>query len=291
MQLNSNSTFLLNDNIDSIGSIYCQPFNNQLLDTQILKIGYINYSQKKLNTQVSEKEKVSKNFALKFEYTDFVFIILLLMLGLLAYVKLSGKNYFNRLFMSITNYSYSVSFFKEKNLAFALYHYILMFIFYISTGLLVSIIADYYGYHIPHTNKQTQLLILILVCAFILIINRLSTRLSGWVFGFNKLSLEYLFYYGNLLKIFGLLMMILSLVLFFLDRNHQTILIYFSFFVGSIIYLVKSFRIFVIFFSNGLSLYYLILYFCALEIIPIILLVKFFTVLINKGFISIVVIN
>jgi hypothetical protein len=291
MQAIGDSDFLSGNTIDSTGSIYCQSFGKQALDNQFLNLKFINYSQNKLDGQFhqsknSGKEIQSNQFFLRLEYSDLILIILLAMFACVAFVRFSGKTYFNRLFMSIKNYSYSVSFFREKNLAFVLYHNILMIIFYISTGLLASIITTHYNINIPHTENYIQLLISISVCSFLILINRLVIWLSGIIFGYSKLSSEYLFYYGNWLKVIGILFMLLSLILFYLHKNEQTILIYFTFFIIAIAYLVKTIRIFIIFNTNKFSLYYLILYFCALEIIPIILLVKIFNLLIFKGFIK-----
>jgi hypothetical protein len=277
--------------IDSTGSIYCQSSENQLVDTKILNFGFINYAGEGKDSLVQSSKATGEDFNYKklylsFEYSDLVFIILLFLLSLVAYVKFAGKNFLNRLLISIQNYSYSVSFFREKNLAYVFYHNILLFIFYICTGLFASIVLQYYGYSIPHTDKFVQMIILIGVCSIFLLTSLFVIWLSALIFGFSKISSEYLFYYQNLLKVLGIALLLFCLILFFLVRKQQTTLIYFSFFIVAIVYLVKTFRIFVIFFKNKLSLYYLILYFCALEIIPIILLVKIFNLLIYKGIIN-----
>jgi hypothetical protein len=272
--------------VDSIGSIYHISSANNPLDTQFLQLKYINYSQKVEPVKASESgsQNQSNGTFLSFAYSDFLLISLILLFGLVVFVKIQGKNYMNRILMSVQNYSYSISFFKEKNLAYVLYNNIMTFVFYISSGLLASIIAKYYGIDIPDNDKILEFVIITAIVTGFIVLNRFITRLCGIAFGFYRLAGEYLFYYANLLRLVGILFMVLVLVLSFISLKNQTFFIYFSFFIIGIVCLVKSLRIFVIFLSNRLSLYYLILYFCALEIIPVILLIKLINLVIKNNY-------
>jgi hypothetical protein len=288
MQTNINQDQYQNYEIDSTGSIYCQSYDNLPLNNQFLEIKFINYSQKtntgKTTTEKISSEKKSRLNELSFKYSDFILLLLLSLFALIGFVRLSGKNYFNRLLMSIQNYSYSVSFFREKNLAYVLYNNILIFVFLISCGILSTMIAEHYGISVPHMDKFLQLLIFTIVIAFLVFLNRFLARVCGIIFGYYKITAEYLFYYANWLRIVGVLLLILCLILSFVTANYQNIFIYLTFFVLGITYLVKSLRIFIIFFTNRLSLYYLILYFCALEIIPFILLLKLIVLIIQNNY-------
>jgi hypothetical protein len=288
MQTNINQEQYQNLEIDSTGSIYSQSYDNLPLSNQFLEIKFINFSQKtnagKTTTVKISNEKKSKLNELSFKYSDFVLVLLLSLFALIAFVRLSGKNYFNRLLMSIQNYSYSVSFFREKNLAYVLYNNILIFVFFVSCGILSTMIAAHYGISIPNMDKFLQLLIFTIIIAFLVFLNRFMARVSGIIFGYYKITAEYLFYYANWLRIVGVLLLILCLILSFVNPNYQNIFIYLTFFVLVITYLVKSLRIFIIFFTNRLSLYYLILYFCALEIIPFILLLKLIVLIIQNKY-------
>jgi len=290
MQISKNDASSNLNIVDSCGSIYCQSTHNQVLDRNFLNLNYINYSEKKEKTFTSltnQKNSLKTNNShLKFEYSDFIFVLQLFMLAILAYVKLNGRNYFKRLFMSVQNFSYSVSFFREKNLAFILYHNIMMLIFYMSTGIIASIIFKKLNYNIANSNQFVELFIITAVCSMFFVLNRLFSRITGFVFDFGKQTMEYLFYLGNMLKMVGIVFLFLSLLFFFISKDKQSIIIYPSILIIGIVYLVKTLRIFKIFYRNKLSLYYFILYFCALEIIPIILLIKIFNLLVYNGYIQ-----
>ena len=48
-------------------------------------------------------------------------------------------------------------------------------------------------------------------------------------------------------------------------------------FILAIIYLIRVVRLFIIFLNRNISIFYLILYLCALEILPVLIIVKYFT--------------
>lgn len=274
--------------IDSSGVFYSQHNENLPLEKNFLKIEYINFSQNQTDTvKYYDKEKIAqksgKSLSFTLQYTDFVLIVLIGLFSLLAYIRLSGRNYFNRLIMSVRNYTYSVSFYREKNLALVLYKNLLSFIFYASTGLLASVIVEYFNLPVFNQDKILQFLILTGIIFILVILNRLLVRLGGFVFAKNRIASEYLFYYGNLLRLVGIVFLILNIGLFFINQKSEFIFIYIALFVALITYLVKVIRILIIFFNNRFSLYYLILYFCALEIIPVVLLIKLFLFYMQNG--------
>ena len=219
---------------------------------------------------------------LKVQFTDAILIILIGLFALVAYVRISGKNYLRRIFTSITNFSYSNSFFKEKNLAYALNNSILQVVFFLSTGLLINVAVDYFQLNFLTNGNWNQIALYILITMGLLLIYRFAYRFLGLIIGNRNITSEYLFFFSNLLKILGIINVILLFGSYFTSNSGKTFFIYLAIFITIFTYFVKVYRIFVIIFKNRFSLYYMILYFCALEIIPIMLLVKILW-LINHG--------
>jgi len=273
---------------DSSGLMYNQSYHNLPLADYFIDIQYIHHSTptKHLNNQTSHVQSTVSDLSgdnLSFNYSDFVLFLLILMFSIIAYVRISGKNYFNRLLMSLQNYSYSLSFFREKNLAYILYNNLLIIVFYLSSSLLGSIFADYFHLALPFQNKYLQLLFILFSIGSLIFLNRIAIRISGLIFGQYKLAAEYLFYYSNLLKALGVIFLFLLVALYFMNKNSFIIFIFIGLFVSIVVYLVKVIRVLIIFFNNRFSLYYLILYFCALEIIPAVLIIKLFRHILQNG--------
>jgi len=276
------------NSIDSSGLSYSSYPINLSLKKDFLQVEFINHSlPKSADTSSTSDRKNSvkgeKSTTFSFEYSDFVLILLLGLFTLLAYIRLTGRNYFNRLIMSVRNYTYSVSFYREKNLAFVLYKNMLILVFYISSGLLASVMLKYFNLPAFHPDPIVQMLILSGIIALLILLNRLLVRISGFLFVKNRLASEYLFYYGNLLRVSGLGFLLINVGLFFINKEAEFVFIYLALFIGFITYFVKLIRILIIFFNNRFSLYYLILYFCALEIIPVVLLIKLFLFYMQNG--------
>ncbi len=237
----------------------------------------------KLTTEILEKSKESKP-AISLQYTDGVLFLLLALLSLVAFVRISGKNYLHRIFTSIINFSYSNSFFKEKNLAYTLSNNVLMIVFYVSSGLFLSVSAQYFHFPDLVPGKWEELLFLTIFTIVSVIIYKVVYRLLGLIAGYYTETSEFLFFFANSLKILGIAYVILLFGSFFTTNTSKSIFIYTGIFLTIFMFFVKFYRILVIFFRNRFSLYYMILYFCALEIIPVILLLKIFALIKNEEF-------
>ncbi|WP_291855771.1 DUF4271 domain-containing protein [Marinilabilia sp.] len=99
-------------------------------------------------------------------------------------------------------------------------------------------------------------------------------RFIGWVFGVQEATAEYLFQSSIMSKAFGLILLPLVVIFPFLEpeARHWIPRIGFSVFV--ILYVIQVGRGFVANLRGGLSGYYIFLYLCALEILPLSILIK-----------------
>jgi hypothetical protein len=230
-----------------------------------------NSTNHKVKSSVDNSEG---NHVFSFQYTDFVLVVLIFLFSILAYIRFYGKNYYSRVSTSIFNYSYSTSFFKEKNLAFILNNNLLLFVFYISSAMLVGQIEDYFSLVGPHIGKWIQFFANLCIILVLIVSYKIAYRICGMLFNQYRTVSDYLFYFGNLLKITGIFYLIMLVGAFFSNESWKFIFIYLTIFVTILVGLIKIWRLLSILFSNRFSLYYLILYFCALEIVPVMLLFK-----------------
>lgn len=271
--------------IDSTGSIYCQKWDNIPLQNYFLQQEYIHYKNAD-TTEIKQQSKpeIPESGGFVFGYDDFILLIFLGMFALLAYIRISGRNYFNRLFMSVVNYSYAISFFREKNLSFVLYNNFMMFILYVCLGMQLIEIFRFFNIPLPPYDPKLLLLLFSVAVACLIFLNRLLIHFTGFLFGASKQASEFVFYLFSLLKVSALAYLVLCVLLSFIHRNSEAVFIYLSLIIAFFIYFIKLIRIFIIFFRNRFSLYYLILYLCALEIIPVLLFIRVLRQFINNGY-------
>jgi hypothetical protein len=107
-------------------------------------------------------------------------------------------------------------------------------------------------------------------------------RFSGFVFKTNKESAEYASTMFIFLNILGLFMLPVVTCIAFVKQINPHVFIYVGYFIILSFLCVRLIRGLVIGFnSNRVSKFYLFLYLCTLEIIPLIILVKLFKIYIE----------
>ncbi len=270
-----------NLNVDSTSYIYHAANQDVPLGDFFLNFQYLTSDVIKQNTKQTSTTHLNKNqesiigqSKFSFQYSDFVLIVIIFLFSMVAYIRFYGKNYLNKVTTSIFNYSYSSSFFKEKNLAFVLNNNLLLIVFYISSAMMIGVVTDYFGFTSLSEGKWSQFFINLSLLLLLIVFYKLIYRLFGALFGQYRMVSDYLFYFGHLLKMAGIFYLIMLLGAFFSTDSWKFIFIYLTIFITVFAYFIKITRLLSILFKNRFSLYYLILYFCALEIVPVMLLVK-----------------
>ena len=280
---------------------YIYPIYKNSKDTTkgFLKYNYLNSKYYKVNNEILNNHRTTTNVLqkehsfgdIKLLKSDIVLILLLILFAIVAYVKISGKNFINRITTAITNNSYSDSFYNEKNVFLKLYGYLLSFVFFISYSLLVTSSINTF---FPHLVGENWFSIFFIVLFFILILYTLQNLLFlilGSVFLELKLAKEHLFYVSILIKFSGIVFLVIFSAIFFSDVEIKKNLIYFAILLSFGFYFLKIIRTTVTFLRKGFSILYMFLYFCAFEIIPVLLLVKILLLLIelNTSILNVVI--
>ena len=278
-------------NVDSTSYIYTHAKEPVPISIEILNFQYFDsYELEKsggesgiLKTTI-EEEVIKENSKLSLQYSDAILLILIGLFSLIAFVRISGKNYLHRIINSVSNYSYAHSFFKERNLAYTLFNNILMFVFFIAAGMGLVVVVKQFGLPELLPGRWQQFFLYTGMVLFGVVLYKVVYRLFGAIVGIYPIVNEYLFFFGNMLKILGIAYVILLFGSHFTGAGIKNYFIYLFIFLTILAFFVKIYRILVIFFRNRFPLYYMILYFCALEIIPVVLLIKILLVVIKEEF-------
>jgi len=95
--------------------------------------------------------------------------------------------------------------------------------------------------------------------------------------GEKEIFSEYLvgiYQYYRLAALFLLIISVMVLYTVFLPKN---VLFYVGFSFVALLYVIRVLRLFLIFINRHVSIFYLILYLCALEILPVVIIIKYVT--------------
>ncbi|MGF1584644.1 MAG: DUF4271 domain-containing protein [Bacteroidales bacterium] len=200
--------------------------------------------------------------------------LVILSLLLLAWIKLIYVQFLTPVLVSAFNYKESVKLYHGKNAPAQNAFLILNVIFAINGGLFLLFVSGFFNLDLPDI-KPVLLFLGAFACLVLLyMLKSFSLKLLGFLFDKQRLFSEYSYNISLYNKIYGLLLLPLVVgILYGSDVIHDTI-IYAGLALGGVFYLLQLFRGFEIIVRKDFSIFYLILYLCAFEIFPIMVIYK-----------------
>ncbi|MBI2280464.1 MAG: DUF4271 domain-containing protein [Bacteroidetes bacterium] len=231
-------------------------------------------------TVTSEKKTITEQPKIVFEPTlkntnnkTWPSIVLTSALLLLAFTKAFGSNRIRQIYKSMFSYYSANEVVREEKVFFHQVNFSLFLLYLFTISLLLYFVSTY-----VHPNNNYPLLypfILGMVTAAYLI-KFVFNFILGYLFDFSQLVPTYI--YNVLLYNYSLgIMLIPGLALiYFSDFQNFAILNFVILPLIAFVLLIRFIRFFAIGISNNVSYLYIILYICTLEILPLVVLGKFF---------------
>jgi hypothetical protein len=99
----------------------------------------------------------------------------------------------------------------------------------------------------------------------------------GNISGEEEIFREYLTEIYQAYRLAALLLLLINLLILYTVIVPVNTLFYIGFSIVALLYFIRVLRLFLIFINRHVSIFYLILYLCALEILPVVILVKYLT--------------
>ncbi len=197
---------------------------------------------------------------------------------LLTWIKLIYVQFLTPVLFSSFNYKEASKLYHGKNAPAQNAFHILHAIFAINGGLFFLFIAGFFDLRLP--DIQPVLIFLILSVSLVLAFSLKSLALSivGFLFDKSRLFSEYIHNIFLYNKIYGILLLPVIVGLLYAGEVLYVPLIYSGLALGVGFYLLQLVRGLEIIIRKEFSLFYLILYLCAFEILPILVLYKLFQV-------------
>jgi len=241
------------------------------------------YTEKAMQRQLEERVLLVKHLKPGNElpahplHTDWMIIFLLVSAFLFSLVRNTSKSmfhYFERffLFRGINNAT-------SRDLG-GLFHWqstILNLLSFLIIGLFGYSVATYYNF-MPSGSKG----IIIWLIGFGIISSAVTVRhlvcvITGSASGQQEVFREYLlgiyqsYRFGAIFLFAFIILMSYTVILPVIDYIVSGI------FIIGLMYIIRVIRLVIIFLNRNISIFYLILYLCALEILPVLIIVKYFT--------------
>ena len=211
---------------------------------------------------------------------DWIIGLFVLALILLASIRLFFNKYLNQLFQAVVNYATSSRLFRDRTVSITHASFRLDIIFYLIFSLFAYQLVDEFHISFSHPSFITYLIILGFVISYF-VVKRLTYFLAGILADSQSETAEFLHNMHIHSRILGLFLIPVTLIAAFAALQKPLLVVYTGLFVCGIIYLLLLIRGAKILMTKHFSIFYLILYLCSLEILPLIFIYNL--VLVKNG--------
>jgi hypothetical protein len=148
---------------------------------------------------------------------------------------------------------------------------------FINLSLFVYLLTIKYDLYFPEIHGIVVWLICFAIVIATVTIRHFICLITGKASGEEEIFREYLVGIYQAYRIAGLIIFLIILLILYTTILPAEIFYFTGFTAIGILYVARVLRLFLIFINRHVSLFYLILYLCALEILPVVILVKYVT--------------
>ena len=208
------------------------------------------------------------------KYNDWLSGFLIFSVVIIGFLRISSMKFLRDLFSSAFYSQAASKMYSSVNIRNSKPSFILSVLFFINTGIFIFEALVFYGETIFGQEGFSLLIIVWVILIVYDVIKGLLYRITGFVFETSFLTGEYLFNASMLSKVFAILLLPIISVIPFVNIWIVPNLIKLGVGMFIVLYIWQLFRGMKIFFQNTFSVFYMFLYFCALEILPLVILYK-----------------
>ncbi|MBN1182862.1 MAG: DUF4271 domain-containing protein [Bacteroidales bacterium] len=214
---------------------------------------------------------------------DWMFGIIIASLLLLTWIKLYYNKYFVQIISSLLNYQLSFKLHRDRNVLYARISGLLNIVFILNLGLFLQITMQYFNINLFHFSGFINYLLYCSLIALFSIIQVIILKVLGAIFFRTKEFNEYIHNIFVSNKGAGIFLLPIILCLPYISDALVKPLIYIGLGVVVVLYFWRFIRGYKIIINKDILKFYLILYFCTLEILPVLLLYKYLQSTVNSG--------
>jgi hypothetical protein len=255
----------LNNNIDS----NCYIVNKQIVTPKkILHISESTVATKKISSDYTVRQKIDTSY-------DWVFIPSIIGLVFLASIATFYRKYFGLLFESIF-YRYSNNkILNEKNSNYQRLTFILDILYVISFSLAIDQIVKGLGVFSPPSSMKYIIFLVFVGLLIVLKLFRVLIFKLSAIFSNHKVFLKELLNSSSLYtRTLGIILVPLAFIMAYSSPTLNIVCVYTTIVLIIIMLILRTISMIRSFILGGISIFYFILYLCALEIVPLLIIIK-----------------
>jgi len=259
-----NTNFLLN----IAGKSSSNPYKSD--DTAKINASAVSYSK-------IQKKEIPSGFEgnpRSYDTNGWYILVLLIALSIFAWGKSFYQKYLLQIISSVYNYQISIQLFRDKNALFRNLSIILQILFPINVGLLIYFLIDFYHFNQIFNNSILNIAV---YCFGVFLFFRLKAflyKFLGVLFKTQEDFNEVQHHINVFNQTLGVILLPFVIAMPFMDTTITKITLIGLFGFVGIFLLLFFFRGIQIVTRKQVSFFFLILYLCAIEILPVALLIK-----------------
>jgi len=206
-------------------------------------------------------------------HTDWLTILIFLCLIVFATMRYTYQKYMSHLFLSIFNYATSIRLLEEKKYPVIHGAYRLDIIFYITFSIFVFQVLNLIRWENAYTRPSYFFMILGFVLLYFLV-KKMAYLMLGIVFESTSETREFLFNMDNINRMLGLFLLPVVILVSFAPVSNPVFIVFSGLTIAIIFNLLLLQRGINILLKKQFSIFYLFLYLCTLEFLPLLLIYK-----------------
>jgi hypothetical protein len=214
---------------------------------------------------------------------DWLLGIIIGSLVLLAWLKLFYHKFLNQMMQSVSNYQLSVKLLRDQNLFSKRVAIALNINFVFIGGAFIYLIFGYYNLRPFQLNDPLSYLCYSGCLMLLLLVRHVILHITGYLFDKHYVFREYLHQIFLIYKSMGIYLIILVIGLAYIREELRIYFIYLGIILVFSAYFLRLFKGVRILMNKDVLIFYLILYLCTLEILPFLILYRFFSLSVLRG--------
>ncbi len=215
---------------------------------------------------------------------DWLMGIIIVSLVLLAWLKLFYNKFLDQTIQSVANYQLSNKLLRDQNMFSRRVAFFLNINFILTGAAFIYLMLGFFRIRFFHVNDFMSYLVYAGILTGFLLLRLIVTHLVGHVFNKHNEFREYLHQLLLIHKNLGIYLLILVFGISYIRDDLRIYLVYISVLIGIAALILRVGKGLKIIFNNkDVSMFYLILYLCTLEILPLLIFYRFFSSSVQAG--------
>jgi hypothetical protein len=208
---------------------------------------------------------------------DWLIFIIIGSLIILAWLKLFFNKFFDQIIISMWNFQLGSKFLRDQGIFSRRVGLVLNINFLLIEGLFIYLVLTHFNIN-PLSLKPFYAYILYTsVLTILLLIRYILTTLTGYIFNQQVYFKEYLYHILIIYKNLGIFFIPIVFCIAYIQENLRIYVIICALVLIALAYLFRFIKGFQLIIKKDVLIFYLILYLCTLEILPVLFYYKFFS--------------